>query len=283
MIFGSLFSGIGLLDLGLQQAGFEPPAWQCEIDPFCRSVLERHWPLTPRHDDIKTFSPARRVDLIAGGFPCQPHSVAGARRGADDPRHLWPEYARVVRQLEPRAVLIENVPGLRTTELRSVLADLAAMGFDAEWCHYRAGALGAPHGRDRLWLAAAHPDRVALRLEPGWFCGEVRAALEAQSRRDREVVDPNALGVGLRPGRRSDPTQLKDGIPPERRGKDRISRAIRVARLRGWCPEWLPGAAPRVDDGLPRGVVGARKRTLGNAVVVPCAEVAGRALMRALM
>jgi site-specific DNA-cytosine methylase len=279
---GSLFSGIGLLDLGLQRAGLGAPAWQCEIDPFCRSVLSRHWPTTPRHDDVRTFTPPVRVKLVAGGFPCQPHSVAGARRGAADHRHLWPEYARVLRKVEPAAVLVENVPGLRTTELRNVLADLAAMGFDAEWVHYGAGALGAPHKRDRLWLAATHPDRVRVRHEPGWFSGQIRTAIEAQSRRDREVLDPDTLRDGCGTGRLDKGEAVgQDRLPPERRGADLIGRAIDVARRRGWSSDWLPGAAPRVDDGLPRGVVGARKRALGNAVVVACAELAGRALLAA--
>lgn len=282
MIVGSLFSGIGLLDLGLERAGLGSPAWQVEIDPFCRQVLARHWPEVPRHDDVRTFQPCSTVDVVAGGFPCQPHSVAGQRLGAADHRHLWPEYARVVRAAGPKIVIIENVPGLRTSALREVLADLAAMGFDAEWCHFAAGALGAPHRRDRLWLAATHPDRVGVRLEPGWFCGPIRAALEAQSRRDREELDPDAVRNGRRARGINEGEALEqDGLPLERRGTDLVGRAIDVARRRGWSPGWLPGPAPRVDDGLPRGVVSARKKALGNAVVVACAELVGSVILAA--
>lgn len=141
---GSLFSGIGGMDLGLERAGMEI-VWQVENDPYCQKILEKHWPGVRRHGDVKTFPPASpdsyavcercgsgckkpvretygraaarcycefRCDLICGGFPCQPVSLAGRRQAASDPRWLWPHFARIVRLLRPRYVLIENVPGL---------------------------------------------------------------------------------------------------------------------------------------------------------------------------
>jgi DNA (cytosine-5)-methyltransferase 1 len=156
--FGSLFTGIGGIDLGLERAGWRC-AWQVENDPFCLSVLAEHWPDVPRYFDIRRldFDHLRTVRLIAGGFPCQPHSVAGRRLAQNDARWLWPWFASVVASVEPEIVLIENVPGLRKTGLREVLADLAALGFDAEWSPLSAADVGAPHRRDRLFIVA-HAD-----------------------------------------------------------------------------------------------------------------------------
>src|SRR5262245_30804281 len=126
--FGSLFAGIGGLDLGLERAGWTV-RWQVEIDPFCQRVLAKHWPAVPRYGDVTTLSLERveRVDLICGGFPCQPVSHAGERLAQDDPRWLWPAFARVVRALRPRLVLVENVTGLLSAGMGDVLRDLAGM------------------------------------------------------------------------------------------------------------------------------------------------------------
>lgn len=157
LTFGSLFSGIGGMDLGLERAGMRC-AWQVEIDDYARRVLAKHWPDVRRHDDVRTFPPTDpnewRCDLIAGGFPCQPVSTAGKRLGTADERWLWPEFARVIRELRPRLVLLENTPGLLTSGFDSVLADLAALGFDAEWSVLSACALGAPHVRRRVFVFA---------------------------------------------------------------------------------------------------------------------------------
>ena len=173
---GSLFSGIGGLDLGLERAGFRI-AWQCESDPYARAVLRKHWPDVPCYPDVRALDgrePA--IDVLCGGFPCQPVSVAGKRRAQADPRWLWPAFAAVVRSHRPALVLLENVPGLRTAGLRDVLADLAALGFDAEWTVARASDVGAPHLRARLFVVATDADRAELRLEPGWLSRAYRAA-----------------------------------------------------------------------------------------------------------
>src|SRR5437764_3790463 len=109
-------------------------AWQCEIDPWCQRVLAKHWPGVPRYADIRTIDDrAERVDVLAGGFPCQPVSLAGRGLAQLDERWLWPEFARLVRLLRPRYVLVENVPGLLARGMGDVLGDLAACGYDAEW------------------------------------------------------------------------------------------------------------------------------------------------------
>jgi DNA (cytosine-5)-methyltransferase 1 len=155
----SLFAGIGGLDLGLERAGMTVVG-QVEIDPFCQRVLAKHWPEVPRHDDVRTavawwLGGARpAVDVVCGGFPCQPVSTMGNRRAQNDPRWGWPWFANVVRAIRPRLVIVENVIGLLDTGLGDVLADLAALGFDAEWSVLSACAVGAPHTRERLFVLA---------------------------------------------------------------------------------------------------------------------------------
>lgn len=151
---GSLFAGIGGFDLGFERAGFEIK-WQVEIDPFCRAVLEKHWPHVRRYEDVRTVgSELECVDVICGGFPCQPVSDNGRKSRQRDARWLWPDFHRVVRQLRPRYVVVENVSGLRRGGMGDVLGDLASIGFDAEWESLPAAAFGAHHGRDRVWIVA---------------------------------------------------------------------------------------------------------------------------------
>ena len=251
MRFGSLFSGIGGLDLGLERAGMEC-AWQVEIDEWCRRVLARHWPDVPRWDDATTFLAdpnddrgrggsgppsgwarsevgrgSEAVDLICGGFPCQPVSLAGKRRGQDDERWLWPEFARIVRLLRPRYVLVENVPGLLARGMGDVLGGLAASGYDTEWDCIPAAAVGAPHLRYRVFIVAHAPSAGRRSTRP-IFPGSPQGA--------------RALGIATRSdwwATESDVGRVAYGVPS------------RVDRLRG----------------------------LGNAVVPQVAEWIGRRLM----
>lgn len=162
---GSLFSGIGGLELGLEACGLGPVIWQVEYDPFCRSILARHYPGAARAvHDVRDAGAATlaRVDLICGGFPCQPVSVAGKRKAQEDERWLWPEVARIAGELGPRFLFLENVPGLLTASGGSafgeVLGSLAALGFAAEWDCFRASDVGAPHRRERWFLLAYRDD-----------------------------------------------------------------------------------------------------------------------------
>ena len=154
----------------------------CECDPYCRRVLAKHWPDVPVYDDVRTLTAARlmadadinrlegkdlanhwrdgvgtsgQIDLICGGFPCQDISVAGAGAGITGERSgLWSEYARIIGEVRPRYVIVENVAALLGRGLATVLGDLAALGFDAEWHCIPASAVGAPHRRDRVWIVA---------------------------------------------------------------------------------------------------------------------------------
>jgi DNA (cytosine-5)-methyltransferase 1 len=153
---GSLFTGIGGIDLGLERAGMSI-CWQVEIDDSKRAVLARHWPTTPRFGDIAevTAEDVHPVDVLCGGFPCQDLSHAGRRAGIEGQRSgLWAHFSRLVGELQPRYVLVENTAGLLVRGMGRVVGDLAALGYDAEWDCLPAAAFGAPHLRARIWILA---------------------------------------------------------------------------------------------------------------------------------
>jgi DNA (cytosine-5)-methyltransferase 1 len=164
MTFGSLFAGIGGMDLGLERAGMEC-RWQVEIDPYCRQVLERHWPAAKRFEDVCDVGShnLERVDLIAGGFPCQDISYAGEGAGIRGERSgLWFEFARIIREMGPRYVLVENVAALLDRGMGDVLGTLADCGYDAEWSCVSSCSLGATHMRRRVFIVA-YPHSVVGR------------------------------------------------------------------------------------------------------------------------
>ena len=161
----SLFSGIGGLDIAAEWAGFETVG-QCEWADYPTKVLEKHWPDVPRWRDIRTLTKEsfyertgmRTVDVISGGFPCQPHSKAGKRKASADERDMWPEMRRVIDEVKPKWVVGENVRGLLSSEdgrfFRGILRDFSDMGFDVGWCCLRAADFGAIHRRERLGIIA---------------------------------------------------------------------------------------------------------------------------------
>lgn len=156
---GSLFSGIGGLELGPERVGMDV-RWQVEIDDGCREDLTAHWPDVKRYSDITGCGAhnLEPVDLICGGPPCQPVSVAGKRKGDEDERWLWDEFYRIIREIRPRWVVVENVPGLLSAGngrlFAGILRDLAVSGYDAEWQVLSARAIGADHLRRRVFIVA---------------------------------------------------------------------------------------------------------------------------------
>jgi DNA (cytosine-5)-methyltransferase 1 len=222
MTFGSLFAGIGGMDLGLERAGMEC-RWQVEIDPFCRKVLAKHWPNVKRYEDVRTvdWREVERVDLIAGGFPCQPVSLAGLRRGESDERWMWPEFARAVRGVGPGVVLIENVPGLLTRGMGEVLGDLAALGFVAEWSTLSACALGATHPRERLFIVAyteseGLPQSALGGFSPSRFAGPESSGVLAGREASQWATEPavGRMAPGF-PGRVDSIRALGNAVVPQ--------------------------------------------------------------------
>lgn len=173
-----LFSGIGGFSLGLERAGMETIAF-CEIEDYPRKVLSKHWPGIPIAKDVKKLNYNNGVlyddgieiyrgtiDVVTGGFPCQPHSFSGKREASKDSRDLWGEMFRIIGDIRPRFVIGENVLGLLSTEdgryFNGILEDLAEIGYNAEWENIPAAAVGAPHLRPRIWLVA-YPDKTQFK------------------------------------------------------------------------------------------------------------------------
>jgi DNA (cytosine-5)-methyltransferase 1 len=245
---GSLFSGIGGLDLGLERAGMNV-IWQSEIDPYACRVLSKHWPEVINHGNIKeiNWQEVERPDVICGGYPCQPFSTAGKRRGEEDPRHLWPWVRTAISELRPRYAILENVRGHLSMGGLSVIGELASIGYDAEWRIVSASSVGANHKRDRV-IIVAYTDRV--RLE--------RQRAEQQTAR--------AIGSGEIPDTASEGLQRAVGT---------VFEGARN-RLTYRSGEWwtVEPDVGRVAHGVPNRVD--RLRGLGNAVVPQVAEVIGR-------
>jgi DNA (cytosine-5)-methyltransferase 1 len=237
---GSLFSGIVGFDLGLERAGMRT-LWFCEQDPYCRRVLAKHWPSVPCHPDVSELRDPEPVDVLAGGFPCQDLSYAGKGAGINGARSgLWAEYARLIRELRPRYVIVENVP---------------ACGYDAEWDCIPASAVGAPHRRDRIWLVAY----------PG---GEQH---EGAGHANGWTATPRLLEANLAYFQCAQRIQSQ----PDRSGsEDQRGPAGWPGGSSWWFSE--PGLG-RVADGVPARVD--RLRGLGNALVPQIAELIGRRIL----
>lgn len=258
-----LFSGIGGFSLGLERAGMRTVAF-CEIDPYCRAVLRKHWPDVPIHEDIRSFAGVE-CDVIVGGFPCQDISIAwdgpgiaGARSG------LWSHYARLVCEIRPRWVIVENVAALLVRGLDRVLGDLAAIGYDAEWHCISASAVGAPHERERIWIVAypnmRQRERQDKSLQARWdalSCG-------------REIVE-DTYSIGC------DEVEQPEHVGEACKGP--ILETL-YAGISGGGRWWeVEPNMGRVADGVPSRVD--RLRALGNAVVPQIPEIIGRAILEA--
>lgn len=263
---GSLFSGIGGFDLGFERAGMRT-AWFCEQDDYCRRVLNRHWPDVPVYPDVTKLrgSEVERVDVLAGGFPCQDLSLAGKGAGITGSRSgLWSEYARLIGELRPRYVVVENVTALLGRGFGTVLGDLAALGYDAEWDCIPASAVGAPHRRDRVWLVA-YPG--GERLE------EQRASVAVQAQesaveRGGDLADPE--GVPQR-----EPSDETHSVAV---GGEAWNEPVNGGEHGGGSGWWeVEPALDRVVDGFPGRVD--QLAALGNALVPQIAEWIGERIV----
>ena len=242
---GSLFSGIGGVELGLERAGLGPVKWQAESDAYAREILARHWPEARRYEDVRDVDhDATRVDVVCGGFPCQDVSLAGSGAGLDGARSgLWTELVRVARVVGCRYLVVENVSALLVRGVGTVLGELAASGFDAAWDCVPAAAVGAPHRRDRIFLLAwrvPDPERDAVRQLAERGEGAARAADAGHAEPRRVGAAPLAL-MGDPAGAR------RQGRPePGERGQDWES----LVGARGEAMGWREAEAARRVGGV---------------------------------
>ena len=274
----SLFTGIGGIDLAAEWAGFTTVG-QCELADYPTKVLEKHWPGVPRWRDIRdvTAESVRaagitNITVLSGGFPCQPFSVAGKQKGKEDNRYLWPEMLRVIRELAPRWVVAENVPGILRIAGRTVCEDLEREGYAVTVFNYEAAAVGAPHRRERVFFVAdTNRDGTQRDKSENWQrCGVEQGSKnvaiprgERETERGNEGFQQTASlkGTGINNGRRT-----QKYVSGERRAVESDVGGV-ASRL----PCWLDGYW-RVEPNIPRVATGVKNRVdrlkcLGNAVV----------------
>ena len=273
-----LFAGIGGFTLGLERAGFETSAF-CEIDPYAQKVLKKNWPKVPIYDDVREITAERlasdgiRVDVITGGFPCQDISVAGKQAGIEGERSgLWTECARLIRELQPRYAIFENVPNLLNGErggwFKRVLWDISALGYDAEWHCIPASELGSHHHRDRIWIIAYPNDN-------GSSSTEESRGVTSRGDNSEAGQEQASESEGLCATRINEDVADTDGTQCQRGSLSiRIHKEnANIIGASGWSAEPDVG---RVANGIPNR--SHRLKCLGNAVVPPIPELIGRAI-----
>lgn len=281
MRVGSLFSGIGGLELALEAAGHRT-VWTAEKDKWASRVLAERFPGIPNHGDLTVvdWTTVEPIDILAGGFPCQDISHAGKREGIHGERSgLWREYVRAIITFSPRWVFIENVAALRSRGLDVVLADLSALGFHAEWSTLRASDLGCPHRRDRLFLVSADASRERLTrrgsLGPnGWT--EPPDSGRRTPGRGETPPDSERGGLRVEPGRSGGqgwPRPLWVGQSGETPPEDRRTRRARTNVDPGQATLWSetpPDSGDSTNDGersRPEPLQGTSERLLPTPTV----------------
>ena len=221
MLIGSLFTGAGGLDMAVEQFTGATPAWFVEFDPNPSKVLARHWPQVPNYGDVTAIEwPGMEpIDILTAGYPCQPFSHAGKRKGHNDERHLWPYVADAIGALRPRYVVLENVAGHLSLGGAAVVGDLARLGFDARWGVVRASDAGAAHRRARLFIVATDTRRGS---QP-WSSPARHGLCVATERSDRAVdrlLPTPTSRDGKGRNQRNDATCLPGALLPTPRATD---------------------------------------------------------------
>jgi len=268
-----LFSGIGGFSYGLEKTGFQTVAF-CEMDKYCKLVLQKHWKGTKIYSDVKEITKERLEadgvelpEIITGGFPCQPFSIAGKQKGTNDDRHLWPEMFRIIKELKPRWIIGENVRGIVNIQdgvvFETVCTDLESEGYEVQAFNIPAAGVGAPHRRERIWIVAN--SRRTLRQGT-----ELREKNENETRKEdadqhqRSSSSPEPNVANASAGRRaSQKTEVS-------------TRGNGIEHQSWWQSEPDVG---RVANGISGRVH--RLRALGNSIVPKIAEEIGRAIMAA--
>ena len=287
MTHASLFSGIGGFDLAAQWAGFTN-VFNCEWEEFPRKVLKHHFPNAEQYADIHDFDATKyngRIDILSGGFPCQPFSVAGKQKGTEDERHLWPEMLRVIGECQPRWIVGENVRGLVSWSdglvFETCYSDLENLGYSVQSFIIPACATGAPHRRDRVWIVA-HSDNFRTTRNAPNADNEERNGRCSPSERERQEAEQRGDGIFSAAARLSKKRNAPD-TDSATRTSERINRQGKGEFIRrssntipgGW--EEFPTVTPVCggDDGLPKeldGITFSKWRSesikgYGNAIV----------------
>ena len=279
MRHGSLFSGIGGFDLAAEWMGWTN-IFNCEWEEFPRRVLKHHFPHATQHKDIREFDAtayAGRIDIISGGFPCQPYSTAGKRKGKDDERHLWPEMLRVIRECAPTYVVGENVRGLVSWNggmvFEEVCADLEAEGYAVQPFVLPAAGVGAPHRRDRVWFVAyAQSDRNFGNLGTTQGKSEETECQKSRRKSERNSERHASNTAGIRIERQQADSTTSKSMGQRRPCSAQIRDAQHVAK---WQEFPTVAAVCGGDDGLPKELDGLtfskwRRESIkayGNAIV----------------
>ncbi len=302
-----LCSGIGGFALGFEMARLSVPVLFCDVEPWCRRILKKHWPKVPVAEDVKVLAndPTRFVpdcDILTAGYPCQPFSQAGKRQGEEDPRHIWPHIRKIIASKRPSWVVLENVYGHISLGLDSVLTDLESEGYTTRTFVVPAVAVGAPHKRNRVWIVGHTEDNGCNRgAEATRREGTANQQDESQleiwgefSRPSQDVADATSLGVqGLWSGGEQESHSHARQEVPVRCGEDvadTISERTQGGSTWGqdaenaWqssrgAKQWDWHVEPdvgRVANGIPKRVD--RLKGLGNAIVPQIAQQIGEAI-----
>ena len=290
LTMGSLFSGIGGLDLGLERSfkGQLQTAWQVEENQFCRSVLERHWPNAKRYNDVRTVGAhnLEPIDILCGGFPCQDISIAGKGEGLNGERSgLWWEFHRIINELRPSVVVMENVPAITIRGLSAVVGSLAQIGYDCQWTIISAKQCGAPHLR-RRWFCVAYPHSIGCRAS-----SDTQREHQHRVHRERDTTQgiqqrsewQSGVGKDSNASTNTNSQRIQEqSIWSESVGQTRQSECRSSQDKRTDQNYWqrFPTQSPvcRRNDGIPNRVD--RLKSLGNAVVPQCAEWVGQQIIK---
>jgi len=309
-----LFSGIGGFALALEKVGFKTVGF-CEVDPYCRLLLQKHWKGVTIHHDIKRLEAKdikEPIDILTGGFPCQPYSVAGKQKGTDDNRYLWPDMFRVIKEIKPTFVVAENVRGIVNIQdgmvFETVCSDLESEGFEIQPFIIPAAGVGAPHKRERVWIVgySKHNGSLTSKIRRGNQKVDARAqerqnqAIESQrtSRSNNNEIMENSRRT-LRQGAKFDKENANESKQENANKFERSSstpehhvantKGVHVqgqqdrsgqeqSRRESWW-EFEPNVG-RVANGVPGRVY--RLKGLGNSIVPQIAEEIGKAIWKTL-
>ena len=298
-----LFSGIGGFSLGLEATGeFETVAF-CDYEPFCQKVLRKHWEEVPIYGDIKelTYEKLRadgidQIDIITGGYPCQPFSVAGNKKGEQDPRHLWPEYFRLVKECRPTWVIGENVGGHIKLGLDTVLKDLESEGYSTRTFSISAASIGANHKRERVWIVAnSNKGRCSSFLDKG-SSNQKNKRGENNSEQSSSIKDVANSNDRLSNGKNE---EVRTGRNTFNNGSSDLGNSDNKRQQEQWNPESIPKTIKReterpstersswwevepnvgrVVNGIPKRVD--RLKSLGNSLIPQIPYYIGQSIIK---